>query len=314
MPTTPGTYEFRLFLNNTYVRAATSPPVTVTPSTIQPTLTVDRTSVSTGANVTVTLTNGTGGASMWLAFAAVGAPNSSYLQWVNVGAGVATRTWTVTATSTGSYEFRLFDSNTRVATSPTVTVGAPPSGPAIAVSATNASPGASVTATLTNAPGGSGDWLALAPTSAPNSSYIAWTYVGAGVTTRTWSPTLPTTPGTYEFRLFLNDTYARAATSPPVTVMAAAGTPTLTVSATSVASGANVTVTLANGAGGTYDWLAFAPVGSPNTNYLQWVWVGAGVTTRTWTVTVPSPGAYEFRLFVNNSYTKVATSPAITGS
>jgi hypothetical protein len=29
MPTTPGTYEFRLFLNNGYTRAATSPTVTV---------------------------------------------------------------------------------------------------------------------------------------------------------------------------------------------------------------------------------------------------------------------------------------------
>jgi hypothetical protein len=29
MPTTPGTYEFRLFLENGYTRAATSPPVTV---------------------------------------------------------------------------------------------------------------------------------------------------------------------------------------------------------------------------------------------------------------------------------------------
>ena len=29
MPSTPGTYEFRLFLNNGYTRAATSPPITV---------------------------------------------------------------------------------------------------------------------------------------------------------------------------------------------------------------------------------------------------------------------------------------------
>jgi hypothetical protein len=29
MPTTPGIYEFRLFLNNVYTRAATSPTITV---------------------------------------------------------------------------------------------------------------------------------------------------------------------------------------------------------------------------------------------------------------------------------------------
>ena len=60
--------------------------------------------------------------------------------------------------------------------------------------------------TLTNGTGGSRDWLALASTSAPNSSYVPYTYVGTGVTTRTWTVTMPTTPGTYEFRLFLNDT------------------------------------------------------------------------------------------------------------
>ena len=29
MPNTPGTYEFRLFLNNGYTLAATSPPIAV---------------------------------------------------------------------------------------------------------------------------------------------------------------------------------------------------------------------------------------------------------------------------------------------
>jgi hypothetical protein len=186
-------------------------------------------------------------------------------------------------------------------------------GPAITVSVATVGLGAPVTATLTNAPGGSGDWLVLAATTAPNSVYVAWTYVGAGVTNRTWTQTMPMTAGTYEFRLFLNNSYSRAATSPPLTVVAT-GSPTLTVSATTVAAGASVTVTLNNGSGGAYDWLAFAPVGAANTNYLQWVWVGAGVTTRTWTVTVPSPGTYEFRLFLNNTYTRGATSPAITGS
>ena len=54
--------------------------------------------------------------------------------------------------------------------------------------------------------------------SAPNSSYVTFTYVGTGVTTRTWTVTAPTTPGTYEFRLFLNNGYTRVATSPTVTV------------------------------------------------------------------------------------------------
>jgi hypothetical protein len=75
-----------------------------------------------------------------------------------------------------------------------------------------------VTVTLTNGLGGAGDWIALAQASATNGSYITYTYVGAGVATRTWTVTMPSTPGTYEFRLFLNNGFTRAATSPPVTV------------------------------------------------------------------------------------------------
>jgi hypothetical protein len=51
-----------------------------------------------------------------------------------------------------------------------------------------------------------------------DTSCITYPYVGAGLTTRTWTVAMPTTPGTYEFRLFLNNGYARAATSPTVTV------------------------------------------------------------------------------------------------
>jgi len=72
-------------------------------------------------------------------------------------------------------------------------------------------------------------------------------------------------------------------------------------------------VTLTDGPGGAYDWLAFAGTTAPNTSYVTFVYVGAGTTTRTWTVTAPTAGGtYEFRLFVNNGYTRVATSPPVT--
>jgi len=76
-----------------------------------------------------------------------------------------------------------------------------------------------VTVTLTDGLGGTWDWLALASSTAPEASYIASTFVGAGVTSRTWTVTMPSTPGTYEFRLFPNNGYTRIATSPPVTVV-----------------------------------------------------------------------------------------------
>jgi hypothetical protein len=127
----------------------------------------------------------------------------------------------------GTYEFRLFLNYgyTRAATSATVTVTAPAPQPApapapaatLTVSTTSAAPGAPVTLTLANGPGGATDWLALATSGSPNTSYVR--FVGfAGSPTGTWTVYMPQTPGTYEFRLFLNYGYTRAATSSPVTV------------------------------------------------------------------------------------------------
>src|SRR5262249_45002261 len=90
--------------------------------------------------------------------------------------------------------------------------------PALAVSATTVTPGSMVTVTLTYGLGGPFDWIALAASSAPDTSYLNYVYIGSGVTTRTWTVAMPTTPGTYEFRLFPNNGYTRAATSATVTV------------------------------------------------------------------------------------------------
>ncbi|MBT8445217.1 MAG: hypothetical protein KJO13_10740, partial [Gammaproteobacteria bacterium] len=227
MPSTPGEYEFRLFLDNGYEREATSAAVAVLvppPDPSEPELAVDTTTAQGGDVVTVTLTNAPGGATDWLALAAVEAPDTTYLQYTYVGAGLDSRTWAVTMPSTpGDYELRLFLDNgyQRAATSVTITVGDPPpdpAGAALAADVTTATPGQSVTVTLTNGLGGSGDWLALAQATTPDSSYLQYTYVGAGVDSRTWTVTMPGAPGDYEFRLFLNDGYEREATSPIVTV------------------------------------------------------------------------------------------------
>ena len=115
-------------------------------------------------------------------------------------------------------------------------------------------------------------------------------------------------PGAVRVPLFPNDTYTRLATTPAVTVLS----PALTVSATTAPPGGQVTMTLTNGPGGAQDWLALARVGAPASSYLQWVYVGTGVTTRTWTVAMPTTGQNEFRLFLNNGFTLAGTSPPVT--
>src|SRR5206468_9064505 len=108
----------------------------------------------------------------------------------------------------------------------TVTVDPPPT---LSPSATLVAPASRVTVTLANGFGGAGDWLALSAAGSPSTSYVASTYVGTGVTDRTWSVTMPSTPGPYEFRLLPNNTFTIAATSPVVNVDASVNpTPAIT--------------------------------------------------------------------------------------
>ena len=97
-------------------------------------------------------------------------------------------------------------------------------------------------------------------------SYVEYTYVGDGVTDRTWTVTMPSTPGDYEFRLFLDDSYNQVTVSPTVTVADAPppdpGSAALTVDMTTAAPGTTVTFTLSDAPGGANDWLAFADVGA----------------------------------------------------
>jgi hypothetical protein len=127
---------------------------------------------------------------------------------------------------------------------------------------------------------------------------------------------MPLTPGTYEVRFFQNDTYTVLATSVSITVMGASVTP----SATSVAPGASVTGTVANGPANAGDWVALFATGAPASAYLEWQYLNGtqtapagGLSGAPLTFTMPlTPGTYELRFFVNNTYTVLVTSATIT--
>jgi len=302
---------------------------------LAPSVEVDVTSVTPGGTVTATVVNPPGWPGDWLALVRVGNSTSQYVAWSAVNA--ASPVWTVNMpTAEGDYEIRLMVNNSytlQAAVSATINVGAGTPNPdpdpnpqtaALTLSTATAAPGEAVTATLSGAPGGSGDWIALVRVGAPTTSYVAYTYVGTGVTDRTWTVNMPQAEGDYEFRLLLNNSYTNvAAVSPTVTVAAGSPDPnpdpdpqtaTLSVSTTTAAPQESVTVTLSGAPGGATDWLALVPVGAPTTSYVAYTYVGAGITDRTWTVNMPRKKRdYEFRLMLNNSYTNIAAvSPAVT--
>jgi subtilisin family serine protease len=320
------------------IDVVTPPPGGGTSATLpllvtQASVSVDRTVADAGTPVTATLINGTGASNAWISLARVGTSEASFVSWTYIGVGNITFSWTVNMpTTAGTYEVRLFGFGgyTRTATSATITVpssSSPPEPPppppppppqpgtsALTVDVTTATAGAPVTVTLTNGTGASNAWIAFARVGAADTSYLNWTYVGTGRINFTWTVNMPGTAGVYEFRLFGSGGYTRTATSPAVTVTAPPPPPpsTLAVDSTAANPGAAVTVTLMNGTGASNAWISFARVSDANGSYLNWTYVGAGRTSFTWTVNMPSTaGAYEFRLFGNGGYTRTATSPTV---
>ena len=109
-----------------------------------------------------------------------------------------------------------------LATSASITVAAP----SIALSATTAVAGQSVTATIANGPANAWDWVGLYPTGATSATVnrLSYQYLNglqtapaSGVSGASLSFALPSA-GTYELRFFRNNSLTVLATSGSITV------------------------------------------------------------------------------------------------
>ena len=71
-------------------------------------------------------------------------------------------------------------------------------------------------------------------------------------------------------------------------------------------------MTLTGGLGGATDWLAFAAVNAPDVTAIRYVFIGAGRRhLHVDRYRTDHAGTFEFRLFLNNGYTRAATSPPV---
>jgi len=122
-----------------------------------------------------------------------------------------------------------------------------------------------------------------------------------------------TASGTYELRLFANNSYQRLATSGPVTVGSSGGggSATLTASPTDVTAGAQITATWSGIATpAPQDWIGLFAGSAPDNANIAWKYTG-GAAAGSLTLTVPlgtPPGGYQLRLFANNGFIRLATS------
>ena len=168
------------------------------------------------------------------------------------------------------------------------------------------------------------DWLALYPTVAPDGAYITWQYMNGlktaapstGLASATLRFSAPLTPGTYEVRFFSNNTFARLATSSTVTVPA----PTVTVTDPTVAAGTSIEFVVAGGPANPVDWVGLYRTTTGDGAYLTWQYLNGtkmapatGQSGATLQFAAPiTPGTYELRFFSNNTFTRLATSGAVT--
>jgi hypothetical protein len=87
-----------------------------------------------------------------------------------------------------------------------------------------------------------------------------------------------------------------------------------------VTAGSTVAVSITNSPGSTTDWIAFYPMGAADGAYSDWRYFNnatappaVGLTNATVTFAMPvTPGTYEWRVFANNGFDRLATSAPVT--
>ena len=164
------------------------------------------------------------------------------------------------------------------------------------------------------APSGSSasDWIGLYTVGDPNTSYQAVFFTN-GATSGSWDIYGPSSPGNYEFRYLVNNSFTSVATSNTLTVAPAVGF-SVSITPSSAAPGNTITVTWTAPAGRpTTDWIGIYAAGEPdNHNYdpARWVYTG-GATSGTFITTMPSYGPIVARYLLRNKYTHVAESGVV---
>jgi len=237
--------------------------------------------------------------------------------------------------SDGTYEFHLNSRATLLAVSNTVTVGssAPAAPPAISAAPSNVTAGSNVTASFSNVASPTpGDWIGIYTQGAADSAYKAWIYssscaqqAGTARSAGSCPVSIPSTyaKGTYELRLFANNSWTRLAVSNTFNVLAPATPPSVSASPSSAVAGNAVKVNFDNVASPTtLDWLGLYAQGTSDTAYLVHIYdnsctsspANTGKSSGSCQITLPAnlaSGQYEFRLMANNTYTRLAVSNSL---
>jgi hypothetical protein len=199
-----------------------------------------------------------------------------------------------------------------------------PAGPTVTATS-SVSAGGTISVGVANGPANPTDWVALVERSAPDTAYVQWWYLNgsktapaSGLANASLQFTAPSSPGTYDVRLFTNNSMNRIARSGAITVTSAG--PAVSVSSTTVQRSAVINFEVSGGPANRLDWVSLSPASAPDSGYQDWNYLNGmktapatGQSSATLQFTAPStPGTYNIRFFANNGMNKLATSATIT--
>jgi hypothetical protein len=298
-----GSYEARAYVDNSFTIVATS-TFTVTSVAPPPTPTVvtDQQTYQPNSTVTVTYTNMPGNTYDWVGISTAGSPDTDYLAY-SYTVGQTDGTAAFSGLPGGSYEARAYLNNSYTVLSRyafTIT-----SAPSVSTSPTYVA-GDAITVGFAALPGNAYDWVAVCAAGAPDMSYIQWKYTNGEVTgSRSFAGLAA---GNYEARAYVNNTFTRIATSTfTVTTGTPPPPPSVTTDQATYAAGQPINLSFMDLPGNVYDWVAISVAGSPDTSYIQWKFTNGQATGTKQFGGLPA-GSYEARAYVNNSFTRIATS------
>lgn len=309
-PGTGGSYVARGFSNDSYTLEGESDPFTVQdPTSSMATLTSAQATYGLADPITINWSGLPGNSEDWIAIAPQGWPIDDQADWQYTGGGTSGTTvfpdgLAPTGYPGGAYVARAYLNNTFTL------VGE--SAPFVIGSLVTTNKNAydiqeNIVVSWQNLPGNAQDWIALAPAGSPVTTTTRWVYTGGtAMGSTTFVSGLPS-PGSYVARAFQNDTYVLLGESPVFTVNAIAGA-TVTTNLQMYTVGQFVVVSWSGLPGNMLDWISIAPAGAPDSTTTRWAYTGGAASG---SVTFEGPataGTYEARAYVNDSYTRLATS------
>ncbi|MFC1715039.1 cohesin domain-containing protein, partial [Candidatus Poribacteria bacterium] len=310
-PSESGNYNFRLFpggSDNSLPNASNA--VTVTEETdVEPALLASPGNVKPGGSIVVSYSNAPGNAWDWIGMFREGTSDREYIGYHFLNGSRNGTVIFAAPTETGTYNFRMFPNNLYqplLATSNVVNVSDETDiGAVLLASPGSVEPGENINVSYSGAPGNALDWVGIYRVGTSDGDYLSYQYL-EGNKSGTLVFVAPAEAGKYSFRMF-SDRDELLAVSNNVNVEKT-DTARIWCTQTSVVKpGENMVVYYSGAPGNASDWIGMYSVESSDGNYISWQYL-SGNKSGELTFTAPTgTGNYNFRMFVNNGYDRIAT-------